>query len=324
VVPWAYLRGECAGRSTTVLFTAVLIRFIHPFERADYSNPSGPQAERPYTDRLWKTGLRNRGCHSSPRPARGLAVQPALATCCRGHSSLATLCPQWPMHWSKLQKKRDGCMACPSTRIHSMWPTISACRQFAEAVHRRFGARRHLRHQCGAVRRRRPFLETTIDRVGFRLSIESSQHRVVRACSVAFTCSRRHWGRIVTITSVAVKQACAGACSFELRYGLECWGWFRSLATQFGPDNITINNVGPGYTATARMKETGRDQGRAHSRRPARQTTKAQIAEGISAPPPRATGRGWRTPIVWLASERASYVTGQKPFLWTAGLYRGL
>jgi 3-oxoacyl-[acyl-carrier protein] reductase len=32
-------------------------------------------------------------------------------------------------------------------------------------------------------------------------------------------------------------------------------GLVRSVANQFGPDNITINNVGPGYTATARMKE---------------------------------------------------------------------
>jgi 3-oxoacyl-[acyl-carrier protein] reductase len=97
-------------------------------------------------------------------------------------------------------------------------------------------------------------------------------------------------------------------------------GLVRSLATQFGPDNITINNVGPGYTATARMKELAETRGRAAGASAADYET--QIAEGIPlrrlAQPEEVADA-----IVWLASERASYVTGQTVLV-DGGVYRGL
>jgi 3-oxoacyl-[acyl-carrier protein] reductase len=130
---------------------------------------------------------------------------------------------------------------------------------------------------------------------------------------------QRRWGRIVTITSVAVKQPVPElVLSNAVRAGV--LGLVRSLATQFGADNITINNVGPGYTATARMKELAETRARAAGASAADHET--QIAEGIPlrrlAQPEEVADA-----IVWLASERASYVTGQTVLV-DGGVYRGL
>jgi 3-oxoacyl-[acyl-carrier protein] reductase len=123
----------------------------------------------------------------------------------------------------------------------------------------------------------------------------------------------------VTITSVAVKQPVPElVLSNAVRAGV--LGLVRSLATQFGPDNITINNVAPGYTATARMKELAEIRARTAGASAADYET--QIAEGI---PLRrlAQPEEIADAIVWLASERASYVTGQTVLV-DGGVYRGL
>jgi 3-oxoacyl-[acyl-carrier protein] reductase len=130
---------------------------------------------------------------------------------------------------------------------------------------------------------------------------------------------QRHWGRIVTITSMAVKQPVPELIlSNSVRAGV--LGLVRSLASQFGPDNITINNVGPGYTATARVKDLAETSARVSGGSAA--DYEAQITQGIPlrrlAQPEEVADA-----ILWLASERASYITGQT-ILVDGGVYRGL
>jgi 3-oxoacyl-[acyl-carrier protein] reductase len=61
-------------------------------------------------------------------------------------------------------------------------------------------------------------------------------------------------GRIINITSVAVKEPLSGLIlSNSARLGVI--GLAKTLSKELGPDGITVNNVCPGLTITDRMRE---------------------------------------------------------------------
>ncbi|HZR56512.1 MAG TPA: SDR family oxidoreductase [Terriglobales bacterium] len=130
---------------------------------------------------------------------------------------------------------------------------------------------------------------------------------------------RNRWGRIVTITSITTKQPVADlVLSNAVRAGVV--GLVKSLANEFGKDGILVNNVGPGFTATDRLKEL------AKSRSAAQGTGEKEVFEGWaveSAVKRLGEPREVADTIVWLASERASYITGQT-ILVDGGAYKGL
>jgi 3-oxoacyl-[acyl-carrier protein] reductase len=130
---------------------------------------------------------------------------------------------------------------------------------------------------------------------------------------------RKRWGRIVTITSITAKQPLADlVLSNAVRAGVV--GLVKSLANEFGKDGILVNNVGPGFTATDRLKELARGRATASG------TTEKEIFNGWTADAPlRRLGEPGEIAdvIVWLASERASYVTGQTVLV-DGGMYKGL
>src|SRR5215469_3279827 len=65
---------------------------------------------------------------------------------------------------------------------------------------------------------------------------------------------RKKWGRIITITSITTKQPVPDlVLSNAVRAAVV--GLVKSLANEFGKDGILVNNVGPGFTATDRLKE---------------------------------------------------------------------
>jgi len=97
-------------------------------------------------------------------------------------------------------------------------------------------------------------------------------------------------------------------------------GLVKSLANEFGKDGILVNNVAPGYTATERLNEL------AGTRALAAGVSEKEIYERWAADVPvRRLGRPEEIAdtIVWLASERASYITGQT-ILVDGGIYKGL
>jgi 3-oxoacyl-[acyl-carrier protein] reductase len=130
---------------------------------------------------------------------------------------------------------------------------------------------------------------------------------------------RKRWGRIVTITSITTKQPVADlVLSNSVRAAVV--GLVKSLANEFGKDGILVNNVAPGYTATERLKEL------AQSRSAAQGKGEKEISEGWAADTPlKRLGEPKEVAdaIVWLASERSSYITGQT-ILVDGGLYKGL
>src|SRR5881392_4165349 len=63
---------------------------------------------------------------------------------------------------------------------------------------------------------------------------------------------RNKWGRLITITSSVVKQPVDGLLlSNSIRAAVV--GLARTLANEYAADGITVNNVCPGYTRTARL-----------------------------------------------------------------------
>jgi 3-oxoacyl-[acyl-carrier protein] reductase len=81
-----------------------------------------------------------------------------------------------------------------------------------------------------------------------------------------------------------------------------------------------VNNVGPGYTATERVQELAQANALTTGRSVAEyeaQVTKDIPMRRLAQPEEVADA------IVWLASERASYITGQT-ILVDGGVYRGL
>ena len=129
---------------------------------------------------------------------------------------------------------------------------------------------------------------------------------------------RNRWGRIITITSVAVKQPVADlVLSNSVRSAVV--GLVRSLANEFGKDGILVNNVGPGYTATDRLKELAAARSKASGR------NEQEIFESWAADTAvKRVGQPaeFADAVVWLASERASYITGQT-LLVDGGAYKG-
>ena len=130
---------------------------------------------------------------------------------------------------------------------------------------------------------------------------------------------RQRWGRIITITSITTKQPVADlVLSNAVRAAVV--GLVKSLANEFGKDGILVNNVGPGFTATDRLKEL------AKARSAATGKSEQEIFHAWAADAPlKRLGdpRELAETIVWLASERASYITGQTVLV-DGGMYKGL
>ena len=162
------------------------------------------------------------------------------------------------------------------------------------------------------------FLETTDEEWddAFRLNLRSA---AALARAVIPHMQRRRWGRIIAITSITVRQAQPQlVLSNAIRPGV--MGLVRTLATDFGRDGILVNNVAPGYTATDRLNElvAHRAAESGESKEQIEKRWTDQIPLGRLARPEEIADA-----IVWLASERASFVTGQT-ILVDGGMYKGL
>ena len=88
-------------------------------------------------------------------------------------------------------------------------------------------------------------------------SVALTPLRLARAVLPAMV--SRGWGRIVTISSVSVKQPLPGmALSNSTR--LAALGWSKSLAQEVAASGITVNSVCPGWTRTERVDEVVADR----------------------------------------------------------------
>jgi 3-oxoacyl-[acyl-carrier protein] reductase len=116
----------------------------------------------------------------------------------------------------------------------------------------------------------------------------------------------RRWGRILNVTSIAVKQPIEGLMlSNSLRAAVT--GFARSLANEVAPFNVTVNNLMPGYTRTDRVEELARASAERSGG-----SAKGTFAKWEKEIPMGRLGepREFAALAAFLASERASYITG--------------
>jgi 3-oxoacyl-[acyl-carrier protein] reductase len=130
---------------------------------------------------------------------------------------------------------------------------------------------------------------------------------VVSACrEVAPYMKKRRWGRIINMNSIAAKQPVENlGLSNSLRAGI--MGLTKTLSNEFAEYNILVNSVCPGYTLTDRVEELARTESQS-----AGKTMKQIIEDWTKTIPLRrlAKPREIADLVVFLASERASFITG--------------
>ncbi len=175
---------------------------------------------------------------------------------------------------------------------------------FVAAVQKRFGRIDICVTNAGGPPSKK-FLDISLEdwRNAFELTLMSA---VYFAREVLPLMRQRHWGRLIAITSVSVKQPIDNLLlSNSLRAGVT--GLMRTLANEFGPDGITVNCVCPGYTLTERLDELAEIQAKnaGLSREKIFERLGAQVPLGRVGKPEELAAV-----VAFLASERASYVNG--------------
>lgn len=190
-------------------------------------------------------------------------------------------------------------------------------RSFVQTVAERFGGVDVCVTNAGGPPAKN-FLSITPD--DWHKAIETNFLSVVHfAREVVPYMQKKRWGRFITITSTSVRQPIPDlVLSNSVRPAVV--GLVKSLALEFGKDGITVNNIAPGYTATDRLSELSKVRALAAG------VSEQEIRERWAAEIPlRRLGKPEEIAdaILWLASDRAAYITGQTIIV-DGGIYKGM
>jgi 3-oxoacyl-[acyl-carrier protein] reductase len=149
----------------------------------------------------------------------------------------------------------------------------------------------------------------TTDADDFVPALEVNLLSIVAMCKRAVPpMQQRKWGRVVAITSIAVRQPIAELIlSNTARAGVT--GFLKSLALEVAADGVTVNSVQPGLHETDRLRAL-------HGGDP------AALAASI---PTRTIGQpdDFGAVVAFLCSQHAAFVTGAAIPV-DGGTYRGL
>lgn len=114
------------------------------------------------------------------------------------------------------------------------------------------------------------------------------------------------YGRVINIISTSVKAPIPGlGVSNTIRGAVASWA--KTIATELAPDGITVNNVLPGFTDTARLTQLFASKAEKLG-----QSAERVREEAIASIPAGRLGRAEEiaSAVAFLASPAASYITG--------------
>jgi 3-oxoacyl-[acyl-carrier protein] reductase len=147
----------------------------------------------------------------------------------------------------------------------------------------------------------------TLDERYWQHAIEQNLLSAVRTTREALPHLRRTgYGRIINITSVAVKQPIDGLMlSNATRLGVV--GWAKTLSRELAPNGITVNTVCPGNIATERLMSLIEDRASRQGidLEQAVQVEEGRVPMGVLGEPDDVANL-----VVFLASVKARYITG--------------
>ncbi len=129
----------------------------------------------------------------------------------------------------------------------------------------------------------------------------------------------KRWGRIINMTSIAVKQPIDGLIlSNTVRSGVI--GFAKSLSNELASFNITVNSVCPGYTMTDRVRNLSKVLAEKQGTTP-----EAVVEKWASEIPMKRIGtpEEFASLVVYLASQQAGYITGAAIQI-DGGWYKGI
>lgn len=151
---------------------------------------------------------------------------------------------------------------------------------------------------------------------GFRLNLLST---IVMTREAVPIMKEKKWGRIINMTSIAVKQPIDGLIlSNTVRSGVI--GFAKSLSNELAPYNVTVNSVCPGYTLTDRVRNLSKVLAEKEGTKP------EEIIHRWEAEIPMkrlGTPEEFATLVTYLASEGAGYITGAAIQI-DGGWYKGI
>ncbi len=244
----------------------------------------------------------------------------------QGKSALVTASSKGLGKAAALALAQEGANVCIAARdMDALNKTAEDIRHHAAgkvlAVPADVTSRHDLEHLVQTVRQELGSIDILVNNAGGprpRLFAEMSDEDWLQAFNLNFMSATRlsrivlpsmrdkHWGRIINITSIGVKQPLPNlVLSNGMRTALVATS--KTLAGQVAPYGITVNNVCPGYTLTDRVRALAADA--------ATQTGKTSaevLAEMEADIPMHRLGKPEELAalITFLASEQAAYITG--------------
>ena len=148
-----------------------------------------------------------------------------------------------------------------------------------------------------------PIAEATVDQLlaAFRQHLLAS-HLLTQWVLPAMKCAG--YGRIVNVISTSVREPIPGLGVSNTIRGATA-SWAKTLSREVGKFGVTVNNVLPGATRTARLESIIKRKAADSSQEAVEDAMKSEIPLGRFAAPEEIGGV-----IAFLASPAAGYVTG--------------